>query len=256
MKILKLLSLGLLLFVLGCSKDDDNSNVENGVNKTANLQITGSSANDFLSATKYQSVVIEVLYVQGFQPEAQTLVNLRSFMQARLNKPGGITINQRQIASPGLAPYDINEIAGIESLNRTFYNNGNVLTLFLLFVDGNYATDTASNFTLGTAYRNTSFVMFENTIQNLSNSPLEPNRVTLESTVILHELGHLLGLVNLGSTMQTEHNDEAHDKHCDNENCLMFWKTGNSSMIGEMVGSGIPQLDANCLADLQANGGK
>jgi hypothetical protein len=256
MKILKLLSLGLLLFVLGCSKDDDDSSIENGVNKTANLQITGSSANDFLSAAKYQSVVIEVLYVQGFQPEAQTLVNLRSFMQARLNKPGGITINQRQIASPGLAPYDINEIAGIESLNRTFYNNGNVLTLFLLFVDGNYATDTASNFTLGTAYRNTSFVMFENTIQNLSNSPLEPNRVTLESTVILHELGHLLGLVNLGSTMQTEHNDEAHDKHCDNENCLMFWKTGNSSMIGEMVGSGIPQLDANCLADLQANGGK
>lgn len=256
MKTFKLLSLTLLLFVLGCSKDDDDSRVENGVNKTANLQITGSSANDFLSAAKYQSVVIEVLYVQGFEPEAQTLSNLRNFMQARLNKPGGITINQRQIASPGLAPYDINEIAGIESLHRTFYNNSNVLTLFLLFVDGNYATDTASNFTLGTAYRNTSFVMFENTIQNLSNSPLEPNRVTLESTVILHELGHLLGLVNLGSTMQTEHNDEAHDKHCDNENCLMFWKTGNSSMIGEMVGSGIPQLDANCLDDLQANGGK
>ena len=256
MKTFKLLSLVLLLLVLGCSKDDDDSNVENGINKTANLQITGSSANDFLSAAKYQSVVIEVLYVQGFEPEAQTLTNLRNFMQARLNKPGGITINQRQIASPGLAPYDINEIAGIETLHRTFYNNGNVLTLFLLFVDGNYATDTASNFTLGTAYRNTSFVMFENTIQNLSNSPLEPNRVTLESTVILHELGHLLGLVNLGSTMQTEHNDEAHDKHCDNENCLMFWKTGNSSMIGEMVGSGIPQLDANCLSDLQANGGK
>ncbi len=256
MKTLKLLSLSLLLFALGCSKDDDDSTVENGINKTANLQTTGSSANDFLSAVKYQSVVIEVLYVQGFQPQAQTLTNLKNFMQARLNKPGGITINQRQIASPGLAPYDINEIAGVESLNRTFYNNGNVLTLFLLFIDGNYATDTTSNFTLGTAYRNTSFVMFENTIQNLSNSPLEPNRVTLESTVILHELGHLLGLVNLGSTMQTEHNDEAHDKHCDNENCLMFWKTENSNMVGQMIGDGIPQLDDQCLADLRANGGK
>jgi hypothetical protein len=256
MKILQLISLSLLLLVLGCSKDDDDATVENGINKTANLQTTGSSANDFLSAAKYQSIVIEVLYVQGFQPQAQTLTNLKNFMQARLNKPGGITINQRQIASPGLAPYDINEIAGIESLNRTFYNNGNVLTLFLLFIDGNYTTDTTSNFTLGTAYRNTSFVMFENTIQNLSNSPLEPNRVTLESTVILHELGHLLGLVNLGSTMQTEHNDEAHDKHCDNENCLMFWKTENSNMVGQMIGDGIPQLDDQCLSDLRANGGK
>lgn len=256
MKILKLLSLTLLLFVLGCSKDDDDSNDENGVNHSGNLKITGSSANDLLSAAKYQSVVIEVLYVQGLRPEAQTLVNLKNFMMARLNKPGGITITERQIASPGLTPYDINEIVGIEMLNRTLYNNGGVLTLYLLFLDGGYATDTASNFTLGTAYRNTSFVMFENTIRNLSDSPLEPNRITLESTVIQHELGHLLGLVNLGSPMQTEHNDETHDKHCDNEDCLMFWKTENSTMIGSMVGSGVPQLDANCLADLRANGGK
>jgi hypothetical protein len=256
MKTLKLLSLSLLLFVLSCSKDDDDKNAENGINHAGNLKTTGSSANDFLSAAKYQSVVIEVLYVQGFAPEAQTLNNLKSFMQARLNKPGGITITQRQIASPGLAPYDINEVAGIETLNRTQYNNGGVLTLYLLFLDGGYATDTASTFTLGTAYRNTSFVMFENTIRSLSDSPLEPNRVTLESTVILHELGHLLGLVNLGSNMVTPHMDAAHDKHCDNEDCLMYWKTGNGAMIGQMVGSGIPGLDAHCLADLQANGGK
>jgi len=255
MKIIKLLSLALVLFALGCSSDDDNVE-ENGVNKAANLKTTGSSANDFLSAARYQSVVVEVLYVQGFRPEPQTLINLKNFMQQRLNKPGGITITERQIASPGLAPYDINEIAAIETGNRSLYNNANVLTLCLLFVDGNYSTDTDTNFILGTAYRNTSFVMFENTIRNLSDSPLEPNRVTLESTVILHELCHILGLVNLGTPMLTEHLDEAHDKHCDNEDCLMFWKTENSSMIGQMVGSGIPQLDAHCLADLQANGGK
>jgi predicted Zn-dependent protease len=256
MKIFRLLTLALLVTVFGCSSDDDNSNVPNGVNHTPNLQATGSSAHDFLSAAQYNSVVIEALYVSGFQPTAQTLNNLKSFMEARLNKPGGITIVQREIASPGGTPYDINEIAGIETLNRTKYNNGNVLALYLLFVDGKSSTDTDSSFILGTAYRNTSFVMFENSVKTLSDGVGEPNRTDLETTVILHELCHLLGLVNLGSPMQTEHVDEAHDKHCDNENCLMFWKTENSNVVSMMLGGNVPSLDAHCIADLQANGGK
>lgn len=256
MKIFKLLTLALMLTVFSCSKDEDNSTVENGINRTPNLQTTGSSAHDFLSAAKYNSVVIEVLYMNGFQPNAQTLTNLKTFMEARLNKPGGITITQREIASPGTTPYDINEIANIEALNRAKYNNGNVLALCLLFVDGKSTSDTDSSFILGTAYRNTSFVMFENSVKSLSDSPTEPTRTNLETTVILHELCHLLGLVNLGSAMQTEHLDEAHDKHCDNQNCLMFWKTENSGVLTMMLGGNIPQLDTHCLEDLQANGGK
>ena len=253
MKIFKLIALALMLTVFSCSSDDDNT--ENGTNHTPNLQTTGSSAHDFLSASKYSSVVVEVLYVDGFQPNSQTITNLKNFMEARCNKPGGITISQRQIASPGVSPYDINEIAGVETMNRTKYNNGNVLTLYLLFLDGKYQTDTASTFTLGTAYRNTSFVIFENSVQGLSDSITEPNRVDLETTVILHEFCHILGLVNLGSPMQTNHVDTAHDKHCTNENCLMYWKTESNSIL-TMMGGSVPSLDANCLADLQANGGK
>lgn len=255
MKILKLVSFSFLLFALGCSSDDNN-NAENGVNHAGNLKAVGSSANDFLSAAHYQSIVVEVLYVTNFRPQPQTLVNLRQFMEARLNKPGGITITEREIASPGASPYDINEIANIETANRTKYNNGSVLTLYFLFLDGSSTSDTSSSFILGTAYRNTSFVMFENSIKNLSDSITEPSRVDLETTVILHEFGHILGLVNLGSPMQTEHVDEAHDKHCDNQDCLMYWEAENSNMVSSMLGSGVPQLDAHCLADLQANGGK
>jgi len=256
MKIFRLCTLALLLFTFSCSSDDDNSTTENGINHSANIKTTGSSANDFLSAAKYQSIVVEVLYVANFQPAPQTLLNLEQFMENRLNKPGGITITQRQIASPGTSPYDINEIVQIETVTRTKYNNGNVLTLYLLFIDGKSSGDTASSFTLGTAYRNTSFVVFENSVKGLSDSFGEPERADLETTVLLHELCHLLGLVNLGSAMQNEHLDEAHDKHCDNENCLMFWKTENNTVLQMMLGGNLPQLDANCIADLQANGGK
>lgn len=255
MKILKLFLLSAFFIFAGCS-DDDNPNTENGTNRTPNLQATGSSANDFLAASKYNTLVIEVFYVTGFRPSSQTLSNLRSFMNARLNKPGGISIVETEIESPGLAPYDINEIAQIESNIRTKYNNGTTLALFLLFVDGGTTTDTSNQFILGTAYRNTSFVMYESTIHNLSNGVGEPDRVDLESTVIEHEMGHLLGLVNLGSPMQTDHEDDAHAKHCTNPDCLMYWQVESSSVIDMMVGGNVPQLDSNCLADLQANGGK
>ena len=256
MKLQKIFLLATIALLLGCSKDDDNDNLVNGVDRTPNLQATGSSARDFLTASTFNSLVIEVFYVENFRPNPQTLVNLKNFMQARLNKPGGVTIIENQIQSPGMAPYDINEIAQLESAIRTKYNAGNILTLYMFFADGGTTNDTDTQFTLGSAYRNTSFVMYESSIQNLSGGVGEPSRVNLETTVIQHELGHLLGLVNLGTPMQTNHEDSAHPKHCTNENCLMYWEAEGSGLLEMMVGGNVPQLDANCLADLQANGGK
>jgi predicted Zn-dependent protease len=65
------------------------------------------------------------------------------------------------------------------------------------FIDGASASDSGNSYVLGTAYRNTSFVIYEKTIQSLSDSPFEP-RSLFETTVITHEFGHILGLTNLG----------------------------------------------------------
>ncbi|MBC7606487.1 MAG: membrane metalloprotease [Burkholderiales bacterium] len=255
MKFFKLITLALFVTLISCASDKDKPAIEDGKNPVPNLQSVGSSANNFLSAAKYDAVVVEVLYVTGFQPTAQTLINLKQFMEARLNKPAGITIVEKQISSPGNSPYDNPEIIQIESNHRTKYNNGNVLALYIFFADGNAIGDSSNTFTLGRAYRNTSFVVFENSIKGLSDAIGEANRVDLETTVVEHELGHLLGLVNLGSTMQTEHLDEAHDKHCDNENCLMYWEAEGNGVMQMMLSGNIPVLDNNCLADLIANGG-
>ncbi len=254
MKKLKLLSLFLLLTIWGCSNEDNNAIVENGTNPAPNLKSVGSSAHDFLSADKYTSLVVEICYVGNLQPNAQTLQNLKTFMEARLNKPDGITITQTQISSPGGTPYSVNEIADIETDIRTKYNTEDTLTLFILFIDGNFSTDTNTTLTLGAAYRNTSCVLFENSIRALSDSPSEPNRTELETIVIQHELCHMLGLVDLGSDMQTNHLDTAHGKHCINPDCLMYYQT--ESNIQAMMNSGMPTLDANCIADLRANGGR
>lgn len=63
-----------------------------------------------------------------------------------------------------------------------------------------------------------------------------------------------LGLVNLGSTMQTNH--QANGSHCNNSSCLMHYASETSDIPGFLITGSIPALDANCRADLAANGGQ
>ena len=256
MKYQFLISILFLFIILGCSKDDSINN-NNGVNVSINRQAVGSSANDLLSSTSFKSLIIELVYVEGFEPTATTVSNFVSFLQNRLNKPNGIIVEKRAIAPPGKEVYTIQDIVDIEMEQRQNYNTNNQIAVWALFADGKSSQDSNNHLVLGTAYWNTSFVIYQETIQDLSNSPFEPSRSLVETTVINHEFGHILGLTNLGSSMQDDHEDEAHPKHCHVESCLMYWSTESSAGMDNLIGlSSAPQLDEQCIADLRANGGK
>lgn len=255
-KTFSLLTIILLLTVGSCSKDDSTDNSA-ALNIIANRQQTGSSANDLLSDKKFKSMVIEVVYVRGFEPSSTAINNFVNFLTARTYKPNGISIVKHAISSPGNSPYNDQEIINIENTNRTKYNNSDQIAVWAFFADGKSSNDTETSLILGTAYRNTSFVIFEQTIQQLSDSPFEPSRSLLETTIITHELGHLLGLTNLGTPLQSNHEDAGHPKHCIEKTCLMYWSSESNAGIPNMVSAGnAPGLDAQCIADLRANGGK
>lgn len=253
-KLITILVAGFIFFIffISCSKDDDTS--ESIVNKNTNKKSTGTSSNDLLSDKKFKSMVIELVYVDGFEPSAAAINNFVSFVTARTYKPDGITIIKKSIPSPGKATFTVQEIAAIEDANRTKYNTDDQIAVWVLFVDGKSSADTSTSVVLGEAYRNTSFAIFEQTVQQLSNSPFEPERSLFETTVITHEFSHILGLVNLGAPMQSNHEDSSHPKHCNVTTCLMYWETEAGKNI--VSNTATPQLDAQCLADLRANGGK
>lgn len=254
-----IISILLIVMLYACSNESSSieENENNSTNTSANKQVTGSSANDLLSDTTFKSMVIEIVYVQGFEPTQNTINNLKSFLEARTFKPNGITIEERAITSPGKTKYSTQDIIEIEDKNRTKYNTNNSIAVWVFFADGASVKNTNNNVVLGTAYRNTSFVIFEETIHDLSNSAFEPNRSVLETTVVNHEFGHILGLTNLGTDMVDNHEDTEHPKHCNVESCLMYWSAETGDGLSNLIGSSTaPKLDAHCIADLQANGGK
>ena len=173
-------------------------------------------------------------------------------LSALLNKPSGISIVTKEIPASSKTTLSLNDVIDIEKNNRTAFTSGSELAVCILYTNGNY-TD---NNVLGISYKNTSVAIFGKMIYDNSGGIGQASRTKLEATVLEHELGHLLGLVDLGSPMQAGHKDATHNNHCNNTNCLMYYASETSDILGFLITGNIPSFDANCRADLQANGGK
>lgn len=242
----------LLLFFAGCTK----SNVVYVNNPDAPEYLhnrpVGASANEILSSTKYLSLKIEVQYMSGYQPDAAALNHLQSTLASLVNKSAGITIVTREIPASGNLNLSVNDILEIERSNRTVFTSGDQMGIYVLYTNGNYTDPN----TLGVAYRNTSVALFGKKIQDNSGGLGQTSRTKLVATVAEHEMGHLLGLVDLGSPMQSSHKDISHGNHCNNNNCLMYYASETTEILGFLLTGNIPSLDSNCRNDLHANGGQ
>ena len=194
--------------------------------------------------------------MQGFEPTQAAVNNLKTFMEQRLNKPNGINFKMKQIPAGGKTSYSVQDIADIENQFREEFTAPDQLAIYFFFADSHSSDNTSSGQVLGQAYWNTSMVLYEKTLQDLSGGLGQPSQTSLETVVLEHELGHILGLVNVGTEMVTNHQDAPHGAHCDNTNCLMYWGVETGDVIQNLISGNIPQLDQNCLNDLKNNGGK
>ena len=247
-KYLLLLLLSLLL--IHC-KDDETDNTSSLA--TYNV---GDFASNYLSDTRYTSLTIELAYVQDAKPNDVSIDNLKSFLEGLLNKPDGISFKETLIPNQGNSSISLSEVRAIEKNYRTIVNTGKNSTAFFFFADANYDQDTQNSATLGIAFNSSSMALFQKTIQENTGNIGQASTIEVEEGVLKHEFGHILGLVNLGTPMQSQHEDQAHKKHCDVESCLMYYATETSLFFGNILNSSIPNLDPKCMADLKANGGK
>jgi len=249
--------LAMAFIIAGCGGDDTSDVMDvPGNNGNLNLRNTGASAEELLRDANYNRLEVEFIYVNGARPETTTINNLKAFLQQRLNKPSGINFTERSTTDTTGENYTIEEIVALEEANRTSYTRDNTVAVSILVVDKPNEKDEGNSVVLGTAYRNTSMVIYQNTVERFSGGVGQPSRVTLETTVYNHEFGHLMGLVNLGTPLQSAHEASNSDNHCNVDGCLMFFEINGGNILNMMNMSSIPQLDDQCLADLRANGGK
>src|SRR3954468_18845535 len=105
-----------------------------------NILSTGKSAHDLLSSDTYTILTIEIEYMPGMQLLPESLTNLTNFLNTHLNKPGGITVTQRQVSSFAADTVSLRQVADYETQNRATYTNGNTISVYILLSDANYGT--------------------------------------------------------------------------------------------------------------------
>jgi hypothetical protein len=245
------------LLIASCKKEDDNSEVVDDF-KAENRLSLGVSAEDILSSNNYSKLTVEFVYFGLYRPTDLAISNFRNFLTERLNKPGGITIIETSIPEAEGSPFTAAELISVENENRTIYTSGDTIAVYVFFANGVSSNDTDTRVTLGTAYLNTSLVIYEKTLQTLAASNPLLELSALETTTLHHEFGHILGLVNLlDDDIHTNHEDTGHPKHCRVEDCLMYFESNTRSQVLERFSgrADIPKLDPLCIEDLQAKGG-
>ena len=298
-KFKSLLLIFIVAFAVSCSKnssDDDSSEAK--VDKAANLLATGDSAKDILSNDTYDKLLIEIAYVTGFKPTEAAMADFTEYLQEHTFKED-IEIVYNELSSPSEDELTLQEIADLETSNRTAFNTGSTLAIYIYFADAPAEGDDLEGglVTLGAVYRNTSMVIHEATVRDLASLSSSISEADVETTTLNHEFGHLFGLVNLGTDMVNDHESESEnedgqlvpDNHCNQAVCLMRAELqfGGSSgkslqastlaqyedgvksgcrLSGTTVLSLLQQhtakttntvpLDAECLLDIQANGGR
>ncbi len=256
--------LAVLTVFSNCSKDDDNGPEPIVIDKSPNLRGTGDSANEILSNDNYNMLLVEAAYVRGFRPTEEAMVEFTNYLRERTFKEE-IEVIYRELPSSGEESFTLQEIADLELENRTAFNNGTTLAIYLYFADAPSVDDKEDEglVTLGAVYRNTSMVIYEQTIRRLAVSSVQISNADVESATLNHEFGHLFGLVDLGSPPVNDHEDTESANHCNVEGCLMRaelqFGSGIMGMLEKRASKGLavaPGLDAECILDLRANGGR
>lgn len=278
-----------VLLIMGCSKKSDDTPAEQikPVDKTANLLGTGESAHDILANDNFNKLKIEIAYVTGFKPTTEATNELVNYLKAHTFKEG-IQLEFLELDSPDEEDLTVQEIADLEAENRTVYNDDETLAIYIYFADAPAENDDEEEglVTLGAVYRNTSMVIHEVTVRKLASLSSLISFADVEIATLNHEFGHLFGLVNLGTTPVNDHEDIEAENHCNVSGCLMRGELqfGNSSgkssllsaknelqsscslsgnsvlkMLENNTSKGLKNsvpLDAECILDLQSNGGR
>jgi hypothetical protein len=244
----------LTVMIHSCSSDDTATPTDSNIENNRPL---GTSSSDILSSEDFSSLTLELVYTNSFRPEASSILGFKNFVQSLVNKPGGVQYIERVIPDQAGAPFSIEEIRSIEDANRSVYTQGDNLAVYVFFSNGASESDTNNSVTLGTAYRNTSIVIYQKTLEFITQTDPEVLPI-LEQTTLNHEMGHLMGLVNIqNDDIHQVHEDPDSNKHCVHEDCLMYY---DATGVGRQMLSkwtqlrAVPQLEIQCLQDLQAKG--
>lgn len=199
----------------------------------------GGYAAFYLRPSESARIVLDVHSQAGAEPMAATIDHVGGLLAdvsgKQVQRNGGTVAGGGQAWTAG----DIRALADRTGLPQS--RDRSVLKLF--FLRGEYAE---SDTVLGVAVRSDVAAVFSDKVDEATGVLDSPGRI--EVAVTTHEVGHLLGLVDL--VLSTGRQDPQHPGHSPNQESVMYWAV-ESTLVGSLLEGGPPTaFDAADRADL------
>lgn len=203
----------------------------------------GAVAPALLRPGRGDRVVIEVRAQAGAEPADATLDHVADAIGSAASKP--VSVDGVDSLGGGAHDWTAQEIVATASAAAQVESGRDQVVLRLLFLHGTYQGDDSI---LGVAVAGDVAAVFSDQVTAAAGILVPPS--VLEDAVTVHEVGHLLGLVDL--LLGTGRGDPAHPGHSRNKRSVMYWQV-ESGLITQLLAGGIPRdYDADDRAELAA----
>ena len=200
----------------------------------------GAYARTLLQPQRSERIVVELLVQQGAAPRQATRDHVTSVLRDASGKP--VTVDGPVALPAGDGTTTDAEIRELADRHGRAAQTTERAVVRLLFLNGRYVPEDG---VLGVAVRGDTAAVFSQQVRNTSR-PLPAD--ALEVAVTTHEVGHLLGLVDL--VLHTGRQDPKHEGHSPNEESVMYWAIESSLVFQVLSGPPPRDFDADDRRDL------
>lgn len=203
----------------------------------------GAYARTLLRPQPATMIVIERFHQRDAAPSPAALAYATDALRSVTTKP--VDVRPAVELAGGARSWTADELRRTADAAGRVTAGGTTAVLRLLFVHGTFeGQDTV----LGVAVRGDVVAIFSDAIDGARTPVLAGD--TIEEAVLVHELGHVLGLVDLAR--DTGRADPEHPGHSRSSRSVMYWAV-ESSLIGQVLTGPPPrEFDAQDRADLEA----
>ncbi len=200
-----------------------------------------------LSSAKFTSMVVEVDHSSSNTPTPSALQLMESRLEDVCDKPGGVSVQTQETTFDETETWSDQEVRDIGHATRSASpQDESVLRWHVMYPAGNYQDDSV----LGVVVDASTIAIFQDTIEGAEGFLGRPSAEDIEEAVLVHEIGHLLGLVNIVYTSTHAHEDASHPHHSNNDQSVMYWAVESTSLTNFITGTVPNDFDADDRDDL------
>lgn len=193
-------------------------------------------------------LIVEIDVQEGADPDPAAIDHLASTIRRYADKrevrfAGGNTFPSER------REWTRSDLRRVADAHRRHRSDAQAATLYVLYVRGAFHQDGERTEAVGVAHSASEIALFPERWSGLGG--LVSGSTAIERAVLVHEFGHVLGLVNLTYESDIDHEDPEHPGHSSNRRSVMFWAV-ETTLIGQVFDGPPPdEFDDADRADIE-----